>query len=64
MEYGRRGTGGWALSLSLEGAREGTQPTTQRRFSEAFKLGIYTVDDQVPRCAWCQGIGQTPCTRL
>ena len=41
------------------------QPATAPRCSEAFKLGIYTVDEKVPRCAWCRGdAGSTPCTRL
>jgi len=35
--------------LPREGGR--TQPTTERRLSEALKLGIYTVDEKVPRCA-------------
>ena len=32
--------------------REESQPTTERRFSKAFKLGIYTVDERVPQYAW------------
>jgi hypothetical protein len=62
MEYGRRGTGGVGpLSSELE---RGSQPATERRYSKAFKRGMYTVDERVPQCAWYQGIGQTPCTRL
>ena len=26
-----------------------TKPTTKRRYSKAFKLGIYTVDEKVPQ---------------
>jgi hypothetical protein len=37
-----------AHSSELEG---GSQPATERRYSKAFKLGIYTVDERVPQCA-------------
>jgi hypothetical protein len=40
----------WARSRA-----RGSTPATERRYSEAFKRGIYTVDERVPQLCMVSG---------